>query len=97
MKIGLLTSGGEGTLAGAARLAEAGLPAVGVPKTIDNDLQATDYTFGFDTVVSIATHAMDRLRTTGESYHRCMVPRPWAATSGGSRCPRGCPPGPTRC
>lgn len=73
MKIGLLTSGGEGTLAEAARLAEAGLSAVGLPKTIDNDPQATDYTFGFDTAVSIATHAIDRLRTTGESHHRCMV------------------------
>jgi len=65
--------GGEGTLAGAKRLADAGLPVVGVPKTIDNDLQATDFTFGFDTAVSIATDAMDRLRTTGESHHRCMV------------------------
>lgn len=65
--------GGEGTLAGAKRLADAGLPVVGVPKTIDNDLGATDYTFGFDTAVSIATDAMDRLRTTGESHHRCMV------------------------
>lgn len=65
--------GGEGTLAGAKRLSDAGLPVVGVPKTIDNDLQATDYTFGFDTAVSIATDAMDRLRTTGESHHRCMV------------------------
>ena len=65
--------GGEGTLAGAKRLADAGLPVVGVPKTIDNDLQATDYTFGFDTAVQIATDAMDRLRTTGESHHRCMV------------------------
>lgn len=65
--------GGEGTLAGAKRLADAGLPVVGVPKTIDNDLNGTDYTFGFDTAVQIATDAMDRLRTTGESHHRCMV------------------------
>ncbi|MCT1367356.1 6-phosphofructokinase [Kocuria sp. HSID16901] len=65
--------GGEGTLAGAKRLSDAGLPVVGVPKTIDNDLNATDFTFGFDTAVSIATDAMDRLRTTGESHHRCMV------------------------
>lgn len=65
--------GGEGTLAGARRLADAGLPVVGVPKTIDNDLNGTDYTFGFDTAVQIATDAMDRLRTTGESHHRCMV------------------------
>jgi phosphofructokinase-like protein len=69
----IVAIGGEGTLAGAQRLAEAGLPVVGVPKTIDNDLQATDYTFGFDTAVSIATDAMDRLRTTGESHHRAMV------------------------
>ncbi|GAA1336834.1 6-phosphofructokinase [Kocuria palustris] len=65
--------GGEGTLAGARRLALDGLPVVGVPKTIDNDLMGTDYTFGFDTAVSIATDSMDRLRTTGESHHRCMV------------------------
>ncbi|WP_047688097.1 6-phosphofructokinase [Kocuria sp. ZOR0020] len=69
----IVAIGGEGTLAGAKRLADAGLPVVGVPKTIDNDLQATDYTFGFDTAVQIATDAMDRLRTTGDSHHRCMV------------------------
>ncbi|MEX5269304.1 6-phosphofructokinase [Kocuria sabuli] len=69
----IVAIGGEGTLAGAKRLAEAGLPVIGVPKTIDNDLQATDYTFGFDTAVQIATDAMDRLRTTGESHHRAMV------------------------
>lgn len=69
----VIAIGGEGTLAGAKRLADDGLPVVGVPKTIDNDLRATDYTFGFDTAISIATDAMDRLRTTGESHHRCMV------------------------
>ncbi|TLP77105.1 6-phosphofructokinase [Nesterenkonia sphaerica] len=69
----VIAIGGEGTLAGARRLAEDGIPVVGVPKTIDNDLKATDYTFGFDTAISIATDAMDRLRTTGESHHRCMV------------------------
>lgn len=69
----LIAIGGEGTLAGAKRLADEGVPVVGVPKTIDNDLNATDYTFGFDTAVSIATDAMDRLRTTGTSHHRCMV------------------------
>ncbi|SED99808.1 6-phosphofructokinase [Ruania alba] len=69
----LVAIGGEGTLAGAKRLADAGLPVIGVPKTIDNDLRGTDYTFGFDTAVSIATDAMDRLRTTGESHRRCMV------------------------
>ncbi|OMH24402.1 6-phosphofructokinase [Tersicoccus phoenicis] len=65
--------GGEGTLAAANRLADENIPVVGVPKTIDNDLNATDYTFGFDTAVQIATDAMDRLRTTGESHSRCMV------------------------
>ena len=69
----LIAIGGEGTLAAAQRLAEAGIPIVGVPKTIDNDLSATDYTFGFDTAVQIATEAMDRLRTTGDSHGRCMV------------------------
>ena len=69
----VIAIGGEGTLAGARRLADDGVPVVGVPKTIDNDLKATDYTFGFDTAISIATDAMDRLRTTGESHHRCMV------------------------
>jgi phosphofructokinase-like protein len=69
----LIAIGGEGTLAAAQRLADAGIRIVGVPKTIDNDLSATDYTFGFDTAVQIATDAMDRLRTTGDSHGRCMV------------------------
>lgn len=69
----LIAIGGEGTLAAANRLADAGIRIVGVPKTIDNDLSATDYTFGFDTAVQIATDAMDRLRTTGDSHGRCMV------------------------
>lgn len=69
----LVAIGGEGTLAGAKGLADAGLPIVGVPKTIDNDLGGTDYTFGFDTAVQIGTEAIDRLRTTGESHHRCMI------------------------
>src|SRR5690625_1891501 len=69
----LIAIGGEGTLAGASRLVhEEGLHIVGVPKTIDNDLGNTDYTFGFDTAQSIATEAIDRLRTTAESHHRCM-------------------------
>ena len=70
---GLIAIGGEGTLAGARELARAGVPVVGVPKTIDNDLSGTDVTFGFDTAVAIATEAIDRLRTTAESHHRCMV------------------------
>ena len=69
----IIAIGGEGTLAAAQRLTDAGLNIVGVPKTVDNDLDATDYTFGFDTAVQIATEAIDRLRTTGESHHRCMV------------------------
>ena len=69
----LIAIGGEGTLAAAQRLAAEGIRIVGVPKTIDNDLSATDYTFGFDTAVQIATEAMDRLRTTGDSHGRCMV------------------------
>ncbi len=70
---GLIAIGGEGTLAAARELCAQDINVVGVPKTIDNDLGATDYTFGFDTAVQTATEAMDRLRTTGESHHRCMV------------------------
>ncbi|GAA1696742.1 ATP-dependent 6-phosphofructokinase [Microbacterium sediminicola] len=70
---GLIAIGGEGTLAAANRLANDGINVLGVPKTIDNDLRATDYSFGFDTAVNIATDAMDRLRTTGDSHKRCMV------------------------
>jgi ATP-dependent phosphofructokinase / diphosphate-dependent phosphofructokinase len=70
----LVAIGGEDTLGVAARLyAEHQLPVVGVPKTIDNDLSGTDYTFGFDTAVSIATEAIDRLHTTAESHNRVMV------------------------
>src|ERR671911_57921 len=70
----LVVIGGEDTLGVAARLfEEEKLPVVGVPKTIDNDLSATDYTFGFDTAVWIATEAIDRLHTTAESHNRVMV------------------------
>ncbi|MEV4194074.1 6-phosphofructokinase [Streptomyces toxytricini] len=70
----LIAIGGEDTLGVAARLhAEYGIPCVGVPKTIDNDLSATDYTFGFDTAVGIATEAIDRLHTTAESHMRVLV------------------------
>src|ERR687896_755060 len=70
----LVAIGGEDTLGVAARLhAEHDFPVVGVPKTIDNDLNATDYTFGFDTAVTIATEAIDRLHTTAESHNRVMV------------------------
>jgi ATP-dependent phosphofructokinase / diphosphate-dependent phosphofructokinase len=70
----LVAIGGEDTLGVAARLyREQTFPVVGVPKTIDNDLNATDYTFGFDTAVAIATEAIDRLHTTAESHNRVMV------------------------
>ncbi|QMW67744.1 ATP-dependent 6-phosphofructokinase [Mumia sp. ZJ1417] len=69
----LIAIGGEDTLGVAHALAEAGVSVVGVPKTIDNDLSATDITIGHDTAVAIATEAVDRLRTTAESHHRAMV------------------------
>jgi ATP-dependent phosphofructokinase / diphosphate-dependent phosphofructokinase len=70
----LVAIGGEDTLGVAARLYEEHeFPVVGVPKTIDNDLSATDYTFGFDTAVFVATEAIDRLHTTAESHNRVMV------------------------
>ncbi len=69
----LVAIGGEDTLGVAKRLTDDGVGVVGVPKTIDNDLGATDYTFGFDTAVHIATEAIDRLRTTAESHHRALV------------------------
>jgi ATP-dependent phosphofructokinase / diphosphate-dependent phosphofructokinase len=70
---GLIAIGGEDTLGAAAKLSEAGVPLLGVPKTIDNDLGATDMTFGFDTAVQVATDAIDRLHTTAESHHRIMI------------------------
>src|SRR6266508_1714985 len=70
----LVAIGGEDTLGVATRLyEEQEFPVVGVPKTIDNDLSATDYTFGFDTAVTVATEAIDRLHTTAESHNRVMV------------------------
>ena len=69
----LIPIGGEDTLGVARKLAEAGVRVVGVPKTIDNDLDATDYTFGFDTALGVATEAIDRLHTTGDSHHRTLV------------------------
>ena len=70
----LIAIGGDDTLSVAKRLYEDhGVHVIGVPKTIDNDLSGTDYTFGFDTAVSIATEAIDRLHTTAESHHRVMV------------------------
>jgi 6-phosphofructokinase 1 len=69
----LIAIGGEDTLGVATKLHELGVNVVGVPKTIDNDLNATDYTFGFDTAVNIAMEAIDRLHTTAESHHRALV------------------------
>src|SRR5215469_2728779 len=69
----LVVIGGEDTLGVASRLCDEGIPVVGVPKTIDNDLGATDYTFGFDTAVNIAMEAIDRLHTTAESHHRALI------------------------
>jgi ATP-dependent phosphofructokinase / diphosphate-dependent phosphofructokinase len=69
----LIAIGGEDTLGVAAKLHEHGVPVIGVPKTIDNDLSGTDYTFGFDTAVTIATEAIDRLHTTAESHHRVLL------------------------
>jgi ATP-dependent phosphofructokinase / diphosphate-dependent phosphofructokinase len=90
----LVAIGGEDTLGVASRLAEAGVAVVGVPKTIDNDLSATELTFGFDTAVQICVDAIDRLHTTAESHDRVMVVEvmgrhaghiaTWAAIAGGA-------------
>lgn len=69
----LVVIGGDGTLGIAHRLYKDGVPIVGVPKTIDNDIRGTDITFGFDSAVKIATEAIDRLHTTAESHHRIMI------------------------
>ena len=69
----LVAIGGEDTLGVANKLCDEGVNVVGVPKTIDNDLSATDYTFGFDTAVNIAMEAIDRLHTTAESHHRVLI------------------------
>ncbi|MEW2086261.1 ATP-dependent 6-phosphofructokinase [Streptomyces sp. NPDC005283] len=69
----LIPIGGEGTLTASRMLSDAGMPVVGVPKTIDNDISSTDRTFGFDTAVMVATEAIDRLKTTAESHQRVMV------------------------
>jgi len=69
----VIVIGGDDTLSVAHKLFEMGLPCVGVPKTIDNDLPGTDYTFGFQTAVSIACEALDRLHTTAESHHRVII------------------------
>lgn len=69
----LFVVGGEGTLEIGYQFFEKGIPVIGIPKTIDNDLEKTDYTFGFQTAVQVACDAMDRLQTTGRSHHRVMI------------------------
>ncbi len=71
--VALVAIGGDGTLTGAYRLSRKGLPVIGVPKTIDNDVAVTETTFGFDSACSIATEAIDRLHTTAMSHHRVMI------------------------
>jgi phosphofructokinase-like protein len=78
----LVVIGGDGTLRSALRLAEEGLTVIGVPKTIDNDIAATDVTFGFDTAVQIATEAIDRIVTTAESHNRVMLVEVMGRTKG---------------
>ncbi|MDP2932206.1 MAG: ATP-dependent 6-phosphofructokinase [Chloroflexota bacterium] len=69
----LVVLGGHGTLSVTSQMFKLGLPVVGIPKTIDNDIAETDYTIGFQTAVQIATDALDRLRSTAESHHRAMI------------------------
>lgn len=88
---GVIAIGGEGTASASKRLFDDGINIVGVPKTIDNDIDATDYTFGFNTAVEIATEAIDRLRTTGNSHKRCMVLEVMGRHAAGSHCTRVSP------
>ena len=93
----LIVIGGDGTLRSALALHEEGLPVVGVPKTIDNDIAGTDLTFGFDTAVMVATEAIDRLTTTAESHNRVMVVEVMGRTQGLDRdLRRRSPAAPTR-
>jgi 6-phosphofructokinase 1 len=78
----LVVLGGEGTLSVTNELSKMGLPAVGIPKTIDNDVAETDYSIGFQTAVQIATDALDRLRSTAESHHRVMLLEVMGRTTG---------------
>ena len=78
----MIVIGGDGTLRTALALSAEGLRVVGVPKTIDNDIPGTDMTFGFDTAVTIATEALDRIATTAESHNRIMVVELMGRTKG---------------
>ncbi len=86
---GLIAIGGEDTLGVASRLAADDVPVIGVPKTIDNDLAGTDYTFGFDTAVQIASDAIDRLHTTAESHDRVIVVEVMGRHAGWIACSAG--------
>lgn len=79
---GLLVCGGDGTLCAALALSEAGLPIIGIPKTIDNDVPGTDYSFGFDTALSHVVRAIDALHTTAESHDRVIVVEVMGRTAG---------------
>jgi 6-phosphofructokinase 1 len=79
---GLIAIGGDGTLSAAARLTEEGMPVVGIPKTIDNDLSGTDLCIGFSTAVQVATDALDRLHSTAESHNRLMLVEVMGRTAG---------------
>ncbi len=79
---GLVVIGGDGSFRGAKDLSEAGLPTIGVPGTIDNDIVCTDYTIGFDTACNVAVEAVDRLRDTSESHRRCSVVEVMGARAG---------------
>ena len=92
---GLIAIGGEGTLGAAAHMTEEGLPVVGVPKTIDNDLSGTDACIGFATAVQIATDAIDRLHSTAESHHRVMLVEVMGRSGDGSPCRQASPAEPT--
>ena len=78
----LFVVGGDGTLQTAYKLFEMGIPVIGIPKTIDNDLEGTDYTFGFQTAVQVACDALDRLQTTGKSHQRVMILEVMGRTAG---------------
>lgn len=79
---GLIVIGGDGTLSIAGELNQLGVPAVGIPKTIDNDIRGTEVTFGFDSAVVTATEALDKLHTTAESHHRVMIVEVMGRTAG---------------
>jgi 6-phosphofructokinase 1 len=79
---GLLVCGGDGTLSATLQVSEAGLPVIGIPKTIDNDVPGTDYSFGFDTALTTVVHAVDALHTTAESHDRVIVVEVMGRTAG---------------